>query len=188
MRAADRAAQPVRADDEVGPGLTAAVPDDEAVAVVADGGHLAARPQALRGQCLGERPQQLGAVHDEQRMAEAAHEFRVVRTGQPAAPAVAYTARGLDGADRPHGVGQTERVERAQGVRPEGDPGADLGELGRPFQHFDAPAPPVQGDGGREAADPAADDGGGALRHGSSLRFWGSAGHGGGWGYRRRSG
>lgn len=139
------------------------------MAAVADHGHLAARPQAVGGQRRREHPQQVRAVQDHQGVAEAARQLFVVRTGQPAALAVPYAACGLDGAECPDSAGQTEHLERVQRVRPQGDAGADLSEFRGPFEHLDAPAPAMQGDGRRKPPDPAADDGRGALRHGSSL-------------------
>ncbi|GAA1575765.1 hypothetical protein GCM10009678_68130 [Actinomadura kijaniata] len=126
--------------------------------------HLGAGPQHPLGQRLPQEVQQVRPVQDHDGAVPAFERAGVgARQPPPARFPYARLAFGhrtvLDGPPDP------QRVQGPDPVGPEGDPGPDLPERGSPLQHLDVPSAPVQGQGGRQPADPAADHDGGPLAH-----------------------
>jgi DNA-binding CsgD family transcriptional regulator len=123
-----------------------------------DGHRFASEEYGVRRERGAKRGLERGAVDDDQGRSEAAFELvgdaRAERLARPG------TKRSL-GRPSPAGldrVADAEPAQRQQGVRPEGDPGADLAELDGPLEHVRVDARSAQRNRRGQAADACSDD------------------------------
>ena len=135
--------------------------------VLRDPGGPLAEADALGGQRLLQRAQQVGAVQGELR--GAVFRLRLAGHGQDRGfrarvPVAADAVRGA-GAMLAQGRADAEPVQGAHGVGRQVDVGADAGEPARLLEDQDLAPGAVQRDGGSEAADAAADDADGGTGH-----------------------
>jgi hypothetical protein len=150
--------QPVGGDQQRGPVLAVRAHHDHPARLRGDVGHPGARPHPAGPEVLEKDPVQVGAMQHHGGRAVAALQRVDARPRQPAPVGSPQPPDALSGAVLADRVAGPERVERAHGVRPQGQRRPDLAEAVRLLEDLDRPAGALERQPRGEAGDPRAGD------------------------------